>query len=159
MLYLIKFIVFVLQSHVLVSTYKSLYLILQSVIFSTYSYIISYENYMIKKRMPVALQCTLHECAAEEWNIKLSSRFQASWGNTGQQFSCYVNPLDQTKVILTRTSTPLAIHAIFWPTLCLCTGAAIWFGLCVGCWQIEVVQQEYRVHMYGLPTRELNLLH
>ncbi|KAK2180287.1 hypothetical protein NP493_448g03047 [Ridgeia piscesae] len=102
--------------------------------------------------------CSLHECAAEEWNLKLSRRFRASWGHTGQQFACYVNPYDVGTVILTRTSTPLAIHAIFWPMLCLCTGAAVWLGLCVGCWRIEVDQNEYRVHAYGVPTRETILL-
>lgn len=95
----------------------------------------------------VSLQCTLHECADEEWNIKESMRFQGRWGQLGNSYQCYFDPPTEKynwttggSVILERTTGSQALHAVLWPSLCLLVGLTMWLGLCLDCCTIELKQ-------------------
>lgn len=83
------------------------------------------------------LQCSLTECGDEIWNVKESRRFKADWGKLGQTFTCFYNPVQSDIVIIERTSTVSAIHAVVWPGFCLITGILLWLGLCCGCWSLK----------------------
>lgn len=83
-----------------------------------------------------SLQCSLTECGDETWNVKEARRFKDDWGRVDQSFTCFYNPIRPDMVIIERTSTVAAVHAILWPGLCLIGGITLWIGLCFGCWSL-----------------------
>ena len=104
-----------------------------------------------------SLQCTLHECGDDEWNIKESKNFKSNWGSLHKSFPCFFDPSpsptfeassefggnyssSRGKAILEKTSSTHVIHAMLWPIVCFCIGFLMWFGLCVGCCTIELRQ-------------------
>ncbi|ELT87024.1 hypothetical protein CAPTEDRAFT_186809 [Capitella teleta] len=88
------------------------------------------------------IKCSLHECGDEEWNIKETRRFRYLWGQPDMTYPCYYNPEDPEQAILERITYAQAVHAIAWPSAALGAGILIWLGLCLGCWKIEMDQNQ-----------------
>lgn len=83
------------------------------------------------------MQCSLHECAEAEWNIRETQRFRHHWGQLDTTYQCFYNPDDPEQVILERITYEQVVHAMAWPSAALSIGAMIWIGLCLGCWNAE----------------------
>ena len=57
-------------------------------------------------------------------------------------YPCYYNPDDPQQAILQRITFTQVVHAIAWPAAALSAGTLIWVGLCLGCWKIEMEQNQ-----------------
>ena len=87
----------------------------------------------------------MYECGDEHWNVRTVREFHKDFGSVGQTYECFYNPERVDHVVLIRTSSYSAIHALVWPCTLITLGSVVWIGLCMGCWKFQEDPEKYDI--------------